>query len=56
MTIGGMTAPDNISLELDQNSLIVIPKDADFYDTESSLPMNWMKMPKIPELPVSLPI
>lgn len=37
MTIGGMTAQDNISLELDKNSLIVIPKDADFSDTESSL-------------------
>lgn len=37
MTIGGMTAQDNISLELDKNSLVVIPKDADFSDTEASL-------------------
>ena len=37
MTIGGMTAQDNISLELDKNSLVIIPKDADFSDTEASL-------------------
>ncbi len=37
MTIGGMTAQDNISLELDKNSIVVIPKDADFSDTEASL-------------------
>ena len=37
MTIGGMTAQDNISLELDKNNLVVIPKDADFSDTEASL-------------------
>lgn len=37
MTIGGMTAQDNISLELDKNSFVVIPKDADFSDAEASL-------------------
>ena len=37
VAIGGMTAQDNISLELDKNSLVVIPKDADFSDTEASL-------------------
>ena len=37
MTIGGMTAQDNVSLELDKNSLVIIPKDADFSDTEASL-------------------
>ena len=37
MTIAGMTARDGISLELDRNGRVVIPKDADFTDTESSL-------------------
>ncbi len=37
MTIAGMTARDSISLELDRNGRVVIPKDADFTDTESTL-------------------
>ncbi|MGN0373610.1 MAG: D-alanyl-D-alanine carboxypeptidase family protein [Enterocloster sp.] len=37
MTIGGMTASDGISLELDPNGRIIIPKGADFSDLESSL-------------------
>lgn len=37
MTIAGMTAQDSISLELDRNGRVVIPKDADFTDTQSSL-------------------
>ena len=35
MTIGGMTAQDNISLELDKNSLVIIPKVADFSEHRS---------------------
>lgn len=37
MTIAGMTSGDNISLELDRNGRVVIPKDADFTDTRSTL-------------------
>lgn len=37
MTIGGMTARDSISLELDTEGRVVIPKGADFSDTQSSL-------------------
>lgn len=37
MTIGGMTAQDNITLELDQNETIIIPKDASFSDVSSAL-------------------
>lgn len=40
MTIAGMTARDSISLELDRNGRVVIPKDADFTDTTSSLTYN----------------
>ena len=37
MTIAGMTSGDSISLELDRNGRVVIPKDADFTDTQSTL-------------------
>lgn len=37
MTIAGMTSGDSISLELDRGGRVVIPKDADFTDTQSSL-------------------
>lgn len=37
MTIAGMTAQDSISLELNRNGRVVIPKNADFTDTESTL-------------------
>lgn len=37
MTIAGMTSGDSISLELDRNGRVVIPKDADFADARSSL-------------------
>lgn len=37
MTIGGMTSQDSISLELDGNGRVVIPKEADFTDTQSEL-------------------
>lgn len=37
MTIGGMTAQNSISLLLDPEGRVVIPKDADFKDTESTL-------------------
>lgn len=37
MTIAGMTARDSISLQLDRNGRVVIPKDADFTDTQSTL-------------------
>ncbi|MCB7321280.1 D-alanyl-D-alanine carboxypeptidase family protein [Lacrimispora sp. 210928-DFI.3.58] len=37
MTIGGMMAQDSISLKLDSEGRITIPKDADFTDTASSL-------------------
>lgn len=37
MTIAGMTARDSISLQLDKNGRVVIPKDADFTETESQL-------------------
>lgn len=37
MTIAGMTAQDSISLELDRDGSVVIPKNADFADTQSAL-------------------
>lgn len=37
MTIGGMTAQDNITLELARNESILLPKDAVFSDASSSL-------------------
>lgn len=37
MTIAGMTAQDSISLELDRNGHVVIPKNANFTDTQSTL-------------------
>lgn len=37
MTIGGMTAQDNITLELAKNESILLPKDASFSDVSSSL-------------------
>lgn len=37
MTIAGMTAQNSISLLLDPDGRVVIPKDADFKDTESTL-------------------
>lgn len=40
MTIGGMTARDSISLELDPEGRVIIPKSADFSDTQSSLSYN----------------
>ena len=51
MTIGGMTAQDNVSLELDKNSLVIIPKDADFSDTEASLSYELDEMRRIMLLP-----
>lgn len=37
MTIAGMTARDSISLELDKNGRVVIPKSGDFADVKSTL-------------------
>lgn len=37
MTIAGMTSGGGISLELDRSGRVVIPKDADFTDTDSTL-------------------
>ena len=37
MTIAGMTSGDSISLELDRSGRVVIPRDADFTDTQSAL-------------------
>ena len=37
MTIAGMTARDSISLELDKNGRVVIPKAGDFADVQSML-------------------
>ena len=37
MTIAGMTSGDSISLELDRGGRVVIPRDADFTDTQSAL-------------------
>lgn len=37
MTIAGMTSGDSISLELDRGGRVVIPRDADFTDTQSTL-------------------
>lgn len=37
MTIAGMTARDSISLQLDKNGRVVIPKDADFTEAQSQL-------------------
>lgn len=37
MTISGMTSGDSISLNLDTNGRVVIPKNADFADTASAL-------------------
>ena len=37
MTIAGMTSGDSISLELDRGGRVVIPREADFTDTQSDL-------------------
>lgn len=37
MSIGGMTAQNSISLLLDPEGSVILPKEADFKDTESSL-------------------
>ena len=41
MTIAGMTSGDSISLELDRGGRVVIPREADFTDTQSDLTYDW---------------
>ena len=50
MTIAGMTAKDSISLSLDPNSRVILPKDAVFSDLT---PMSWIRTRRKMPSPVS---
>lgn len=53
MTIAGMTSGDSISLELDRGGRVVIPREADFTDTQSDLTYDWTAVIPRQPLPVS---